>query len=107
MTNEEMREEFEIRIYPVKDEDQEWAMGVFAKHQNRLIVKPEIYSDRFNAAQGARALNSMSGMQVRECRECQDDSYDYESVIARRLIGKAIVYGGLLFVAYFLAVKFL
>ena len=107
MTDNQIAQELEIRIYPVKEEDQEWAMGVFQKHQQRLVVKPEIYSDRFKASQGAQSLQRMSGMQIRECRECQDDSYDYESVIVRRLMAKAIIYGGLLFLAYFLAVKFL
>lgn len=107
MTDNQMQEELEIRIYPIKEEDQEWAMGVFQKNQPRLCIKPEVYRDRFIAAQAAQALQRMSGMQVRECRECQDLSYDYESVIARRLLAKAFIYGGLLFLAYFLSVKFL
>ena len=106
MTNEQMQEEMEIRIYPVHEEHGEWAMGVFRKNEQRLVIKPEVYSDRFKAAQGAQALRHMSGMEVRECVTCQDLSYDYESVIARRLTIKAIIYGSLLFLAYYLATKF-
>lgn len=102
-----MQEELEIRIYPIKEEDQEWAMGVFQKNQPRLYIKPTIYRDRFIAAQAAQALQRMSGMQIRECRECQDLSYDYDLVIVKRLMAKAFIYGGLLFLAYFLSVKFL
>lgn len=107
MTENQMQEELEIRIYPIKEEDQEWAMGVFQKNQPRLYIKPQVYRDRFMAAQAAQALQRMSGMQIRECRECQDLSYDYAAVIARRLLVKAFIYGGLLFLAYFLSVKFL
>ena len=102
-----MQEELEIRIYPVKDEEQEWVMGVFQKNHARLYIKPQVYRDRFMAAEAAQALQRMSGMQVRECRECQDLSYDYESVIVKRIMVKAFIYGGLLFLAYFLSVKFL
>ncbi len=107
MTEEAIPQIFEIRVYPVKDEDGEWVMGVFLKGSQRLAVKPLIYNDRMTAAEAAQVLARMSNMGVHECSECQDLSYDYNTVIARRLIIKAVVYGGLLFLAYYLAVKFL
>ena len=107
MTDNQMQEELEIRIYPVNEEHGEWVMGVFQKNQPRLYIKPEVYRDRLMAAEAAHALQRMSGMQIRECRECQDESYDYDAVIVRRLMAKAFIYGGLLFLAYFLSVKFL
>ena len=107
MSEEEIPQEFEIRVYPVKGEDGEWVMGVFRKNHQRLVVRPLIYNDRMMAAESAQVLARMSNMSVRECRECQDLSFDYELVIVRRLVVKAVVYGGLLFLAYFLAVKFL
>lgn len=107
MREEDIPQEFEIRVYPVKDEDGEWVMGVFRKNHQRLVVRPLIYSDRMMAAQAAQHLAGLSNMSVRECHECQDLSFDYEAVIVRRLVVKAFIYGGLLFLAYFLAVKFL
>ncbi len=109
MTDNQMQEELEIRIYPIDEEqpEQEWAMGVFKKNQPRLYIKPQIYKDRFTALESAMALHHMSGMRIHESSKCQDLSYDYESVIARRLLAKAFIYGGLLFLAYFLSVKFL
>lgn len=107
MSEDEIVRDFEIRVYPVKDEDNEWVMGVFRKNTQRLVVRPLIYGDRLTAAQSAQVLARMSNMEVRECNECQDLSFDYNAVIVRRLLIKAFVGGGLLFLAYFLAVKFL
>lgn len=107
MNDEQIPQMYEIRVYPVKDEDGEWVMGVFLKGSQRLVVRPLIYNDRMMAAQSAQVLANMSNMEVRECSECQDLSYNYEVVIVRRLLFKAIVYGGLLFLAYFLAMRFL
>ena len=107
MNDEEIQQLYEIRVYPIKAEDGEWVMGVFLKGSQRLVVKPLIYNDRMTAAEAAQVLARMSNMEVHECSECQDLSYNYEVVIVRRLIVKAIVYGGLLFLAYFLAMRFL
>lgn len=107
MTDQEMQQEFEIRVYPVAAEDDDWVMGVFRKGSQRLVSRPLIYGDRMNAAEAAQILARMSGMEIHECSDCQDLSYPYTRFIMRRLIVRGIVYGSLAFLLYFLAVRFL
>jgi len=46
-------------------------------------------------------------MEIHECSDCQDLSYPYTRFILRRLIVRGFVYGGLLFLLYVLARRFL
>lgn len=105
MTTQEIAETLEVRIYAVVEEKSDWAVGVFPKNGNRLITPPSIFPTRLKAVKFARSLSNVSGMQVVEKHVCQDESFDYETVIARRLFLKALLIGAALFGIYFFLVR--
>lgn len=109
MTNEEMAAHFEIRLYPISDQHtrNEWAVGVFRKGAEHLFIEPVVQDNRIKAANTAQELARVSGMEIRECSWCQDPTYDYSGQVIKKLLFKALFYGGLLFALYFLAVRFL
>lgn len=107
MTPQELAESYEVRIYPIREEAGDWAMGIFPKNGKRLAIKPHIFHSRIDAAASARVLAQMSGMEIVEHNSCQDTSYNYDAVIMRRLIFKGFVIGALVFLVYYLAVRFL
>jgi len=108
VSNEEMAAHFEIRLYPISDENtrDEWAVGVFRKAAEHLFTEPVIFDNRIKAMHSATALAKMSGMEVKECSYCQDPTYDYSGQVIKRLLFKALFYGGLLFALYALAARF-
>lgn len=100
--NPEFQKTLEVRIYPIKEETAEWAMGVFIKGSNRLLVPPHIASNRLTAHKVAREMQVLSGLPIVEHDTCQDTSYNYAAIIFRRLVVKAMVYGALLFTAWYI-----
>jgi len=108
VTNEEMAEHFEIRLYPISDENtrDEWAVGVFRKAAEHLFTEPAIFENRIKAMHSATALAKMSGMEIKECSYCQDPTYDYSGKVIKKLLIKSLIYGVLLYGLFALAARF-